>query len=161
MRIFWTTVDFGMYKSAILSIPEVILRDPDWFFWACENNAFPGHCARQVADLAQKEVNIKIPEQYRRHGAVEYFYESGGIFDDFDVVHSSDQPSTGRKSTRSDRLDLSLPHACSQFAKEGSRGMMCTFRNLWFGDPGHVITKEEAEAFFEDPANFFPEQKRR
>jgi hypothetical protein len=29
--MFWTVVPFGKYESRTL--PEIVMLDPDWFFW--------------------------------------------------------------------------------------------------------------------------------
>jgi hypothetical protein len=34
----WTTIDFGKHSEKTL--PQVILSDPDWFFWATHNKVF-------------------------------------------------------------------------------------------------------------------------
>ena len=33
----WSIIKFGKYESK-KSLPEVILHDPDWFFWAVEEH---------------------------------------------------------------------------------------------------------------------------
>ena len=39
----WTTLNFG--KHAGLSLPQIILCDADWFFWALNKGVFWGRQA--------------------------------------------------------------------------------------------------------------------
>ena len=42
----WSIIKFGKHKGK--SLPEVILHDPDWFFWAVEAHYFDKHPAYRL-----------------------------------------------------------------------------------------------------------------
>ncbi len=55
----WSVVDFGRYQGKTL--PQIIFKDPDWFFWAIEGNRFHAGLEGQAEMLAARARNIKIP----------------------------------------------------------------------------------------------------
>ena len=64
---------FGKYKGKTL--PEVILIDLDWFYWALPK--LYGKIGEEAQDLARKVRAIKIPGPRRKRLEVEYRYERG------------------------------------------------------------------------------------
>ena len=64
----WSIIKFGKHKGK--SLPEVILHDPDWFFWAVDAHCFRKYpdLRAEVRDLSYKARNIKIPKKIRRSG---------------------------------------------------------------------------------------------
>jgi hypothetical protein len=54
----WSTVPFGKYAGKTL--PEIIVRDLDWFFWVVPK--LYGRIADEAQDLAQRARAIKIPK---------------------------------------------------------------------------------------------------
>ena len=36
----WTVVNFGKFKDKNLTLPQIVLQDPDWFFWAVGEGVF-------------------------------------------------------------------------------------------------------------------------
>jgi hypothetical protein len=60
----WTILTFGRHRGKTL--PQVILSDPDWFFWAVDNDVFQGALATEAVDLEQKATAIKIPKRNPR-----------------------------------------------------------------------------------------------
>ena len=54
----WSAVPFGKYQGKTL--PEIIVRDPDWFFWVVPK--LYGKLADEAQDLARKARTIKIPK---------------------------------------------------------------------------------------------------
>ena len=67
----WNTVQFGRYKGK--TFPEIIVRDPDWFFWMLPK--FNGKLAKEADDLARKARAIKIPKGKGKKLQVEYQYD--------------------------------------------------------------------------------------
>jgi hypothetical protein len=67
----WSVVPFGKHKGK--TFPEIILRDPDWFFWALPK--LYGKLADEAKSLAQKARAIKIPKSNRGKWEVEYQYD--------------------------------------------------------------------------------------
>jgi hypothetical protein len=54
----WTTVPFGQHIAKTL--PQIILSDPNWFFWAAK--IFYGPLATEAEGLVTLARNIKIPK---------------------------------------------------------------------------------------------------
>jgi hypothetical protein len=36
----WTTLNFGTHEGK--SLPQIVISDPDWFFWAVARGVFTG-----------------------------------------------------------------------------------------------------------------------
>jgi len=71
MNMMWTVLSFGKYAGKTL--PQILLLDPDWFFWMLPK--FYGQLAEEAQDLARKATAVKIPGPNRKHRLVEYQYE--------------------------------------------------------------------------------------
>jgi hypothetical protein len=78
----WIVVPFGKYRGKTL--PEIIVRDLDWFFWALPK--LYGRLGAEARDLARKARAIKIPNPHRKRLEVEYRYEMGHRFCGFAFV---------------------------------------------------------------------------
>jgi uncharacterized protein (DUF3820 family) len=138
---------FGKYKGKTL--PEIILIDLDWFYWALPK--LYGKIGEEAQDLARKVRAIKIPGSHRKRSEVEYWYERDDRFRGFAFVKaSSDQYS--RWSTRLPHLDLSR---ClrRRYDKRGGRILLRDFRKHYFGDHKR-LTKMRCEKFFSNRRNF-------
>jgi hypothetical protein len=68
----WSVVPFGRYRGKTL--PEIIVRDPDWFFWMLPE--LYGRLGIEARDLARKAHAIKIPKGLRRKLEVEYRFDA-------------------------------------------------------------------------------------
>ncbi len=69
----WAIVPFGRYKGRTL--PEIIVRDLDWFFWVLPK--LYGKLADEAQELARKVRSIKIPKSKKGKLVVEYQFEMG------------------------------------------------------------------------------------
>ncbi len=65
------TVPFGKYQGK--SFPEIIVRDPDWFFWVLPN--LYGKLADEAQELARRARAIKIPPRGGKRLEVEYEFD--------------------------------------------------------------------------------------
>src|SRR5437868_4840635 len=74
----WSSLTFGKYSGRTL--PEVLLIDADWFFWATSRGVFKGRLAVEARELGRKARAIKIPKRRPSRWAVEYSYEDNGRF---------------------------------------------------------------------------------
>jgi hypothetical protein len=81
-------------KYAGLSLPQIILADADWFFWALNEGAFWGKPGEEAEDLAAKARAIKIPKPDPENWQVEYCFENNGRFVEFGFV-KTDAPFHG------------------------------------------------------------------
>jgi len=148
----WSTVSFGKHSGR--SLPEIILADADWVFWAVSNGVFKGRLADQAEDIARKARAIKIPKPDPERWQVEYRYDDRHGFCGFGFV-AADVPSycMSRWLRRSPYLDLSCVRRGRPYDKRGCRYLLRDFRHHYFGDNTRV-TKQRAEEFFSDKRNF-------
>ena len=143
----WSAMRFGKYEGKTL--PEVILIDLDWFYWALPK--LYGKIGEEAQDLAWKIRAIKIPIPNRKRLEVEYRYERDDRFRGFKFVKAG-SGQYSRWSTRLPHLDLSR---ClrRQYDKRGGRILLRDFRKHYFGDHKR-LTKKRCEKFFSDRSNF-------
>jgi hypothetical protein len=53
----WTALNFGKHSGG--SLPEIIVFDADWFFWAASNSIFQGRLSREAKQLVQNALPSK------------------------------------------------------------------------------------------------------
>ncbi len=134
---------FGKHEGRTL--PEVLLHDPGWFFWAAENGVFltRPQLAIEAATLEFKARNIKIPKPDPDNWCVEYLPDLHGNFVDFRIVEKerADGNSSG-VLFRDDCFDLSIPQQLKRCGKLGGRILLGKFKLLFFGsenDPKNFV----------------------
>jgi hypothetical protein len=108
----WSTLPFGKYTGQTL--PEIILADPDWFFWVLPK--LYGTLAKEARHLARKARGIKIPKRYGKNLEVEYRYDCDQRFCGFALVKADRAHS--RWTTRLPHLDLALLFAAKSMTSE-------------------------------------------
>ena len=142
----WTTVPFGKYIGKTL--PEIVLSDPNWVFWAAK--FLYGPLATEAEALVKLARNIKIPRPNSKKWAVEYRRDRDDRFLGIDIVKANGHAHS---------LFARLPHLDLAFVRRGNvhdtrdcRRVIRDFRRLYFG--GLNLTKSRCEAFFEDVNNF-------
>jgi hypothetical protein len=143
----WTAISFGKHRGRTL--PQIILDDPDWFFWI-----LPGLYGRlkiEADDLARKASKINIPRRNPRKWCVEFRFEHGCRFVGFDIVRADSFVNPNR-SIRLPYLDLRLPRSYKAYDKQGYRNLIRDFRRLYFDDRN--LTKKRCEVFFDNGDNF-------
>jgi hypothetical protein len=147
----WVTLNFG--KHAGKTLPEIILPDADWVFWAVNKGVLKGRLANQAEELVQKARNVKIPKRRPKRWQVEYTYEDRGGFCGFRFVEAnSPWPSGSRSIRRLPYLDL-LCVCHMPFDKRGCRNLLRDFRHNYFGDNTR-LTKRRCQEFFSNNKNF-------
>ncbi len=147
-----TTLTFGKYAG--LSLPQIILRDADWFFWALRKGVFWDRLADEADDLARKAKRIKIPKPDPENWEVEYHYEDAGHFVEFEFVPADVPSYCGYRWVRSvPYLDLSCIHQYRTYDKRGCKNLLRDFRHFYFGDDV-LLTKRRCERFFSRRRNF-------
>jgi hypothetical protein len=143
----WSTVPFGKYKGKTL--PEIIVRDADWFFWTLPK--LYGKPAKEGQELARKAQAIKIPNRYGKHLEVEYRFGMDHRFCGFGFVKAEAQRS--QWTIRLPYLDLKRPLRGKKYNKRACRIMRRDFRRNYFGEHKR-LTKELCEKFFSNDKNF-------
>jgi len=146
------TLNFGKYEDR-MSLPEVLLHEPSWFFWAIENDVFVkrGHWKKEACDLDFKARNIKMPRPDNEHWRVRYTFEHyRELFGGFELVRV---PSVAEANPN--RLDLSVPHRCTRYVEAGNAPLLRDFKLYYFGSQTATLTRKRCENFFDDAAHFF------
>lgn len=149
-HLTWSPLPFGRYEGKTL--PQVVLRDADWFFWALGTRAFGNNLANQSKDIAYKAGHIKIPKPDPENWRINYVTDREGNFARFSIITAQDAFCGKYHGHSESYLDLSWPRIWKKYDKLGCSLMLRSFRYHYFG--GLKLTKERCDAFFSDAANF-------
>ena len=142
----WTTVNFGKYTGK--SLPQIVLSDPNYFFWLAEK--LYGPLATEAEVLVRRARNIKIPKPNSRKWAVEHRRDRDGRFLGIDIVKVDSHAHS--LSERLPQLDLAFVRRGNVHDTRDCRRVIHDFRRLYFD--GLNLTKRRCEEFFEDEDNF-------
>jgi hypothetical protein len=150
----WTRLRFGKHIGKTL--PQVLLTDPDWFYWAAvANTIFRGRLRHEAADLAAKAARIEIPKANPRNWVVEYVFDRDGRFERWEIVKADSWMHRGSNyRERSDYLDLFIVAARKTYDKGGNKKLLRGFRRCYFGSGTARMTERRCEAFFDGDGNF-------
>ena len=143
----WIVVPFGKYRGKTL--PEIIVRDLNWFFWALPK--LYGRLGAEARDLARKVSAIKIPKWHRQKLEIEYHFDVDNRFCGFAFVKAESWHS--RWTIRLPHLDLAWPLRGKKYNKRAGRIMIRDFRIHYFGEHKR-LTKKRCEEFFSNDGNF-------
>ena len=146
----WQTLSFGRYNGKTL--PQIVLHDPDYFFWGLAQPIFKGRLADEASELAYKAKHISIPEAYSDGFIVAYFVDQHGRFARFEITRPSELIE-GSYFT-DDRLDLSVIRRLKHYDKTGNKLMLRSFKYYYFGNAGARLSRRKCEQFFNDDQNF-------
>jgi hypothetical protein len=137
-------------------LAKVVLDDPDWFFWAMDEDAFdrdPGLLA-EAHDLAYKARNIKIPKPNPEEWCIRYT-TLDGKFADFKIIEAATPCSHDSPTMfRADHLDLSVPRSLKQYDKLGCKLLLKQFKHYFLGSRDVRLTRRWCDQFFANPNNF-------
>jgi hypothetical protein len=78
----WSRVPFGKYSGK--TFPEIIVRDPDWFFWVLPK--LYGKLGEEAQELARRARAIKPPQRGRSRLEVEYEFDMDRRFRGFQLL---------------------------------------------------------------------------
>lgn len=150
-------LDFGKHKRKTL--PQIMFRDPDWFFWACKKNVFEnkGAISREADDILKKCKSIKIPHNESKEFVIEYcFSHQNGCFCGLEKVPCSREPHAGSSTTyRLDVIDFSLPFRLKNYDKLGYKLFLNQVIYILFGISNNTkVPKKRCEEFFDNKSNF-------
>ena len=146
----WTNINFGKHKGKTL--PQVILDDPDWFFWAYENKVFKGALSFEAQEVYRRARSIRVPQRNGQRMLVEYVIDKPtGKFgmmrmipDDPDLEHLNVSPV----------IDFFTPRAYANYDKTGYKNFVLALKAILFGSQSHRMSKQAREEFFNDDKNF-------
>jgi hypothetical protein len=150
----WSTVSFGKHKGKTL--PQIVFADPDWLFWAIEENVFKGPLRREAERIDARARAIRIPNNTAGDLEAEYLvHPPTGKFGNMEIVPAGRPPHEGSSpACRRNVIDLSVPRNISPYDKLGCRTLVSSAKYVLFGSTSTRMTKERCEAFFDNPANF-------
>jgi hypothetical protein len=147
----WTPLHFGKHKGKTL--PQVVLSDPNWFFWAVSKGVFDGRSEFEAerAVLEKRARNIRIPKRRPKKWEVEYRWDRDGRFLGFSFVEAKN-PFYRPLSSRLPHLDLACVRRGNIHDKRDCSQLIRGFREVYF--EGLNLTKRRCEQFFENEDNF-------
>jgi hypothetical protein len=152
-KVSWLEVKFGKHKGKTL--PQIVLGDPDWFFWAHEKDAFKdATLKKQAKEIYAKATRIKIPEG--PGSVVEYvIHPSVGKLVGIKIVPADRPEHEGSSPThRLKYFDLSFPRRIAPYDKMGGRIIIDAVKRYVFGKPKARLTRARCETFFSNDKHF-------
>ena len=150
----WTVLQFGRHQGQTL--PQIVLSDPDWFFWAIAKGVFQGRLSSEAEILAGRATHIKIPKRDWQGWEVEYRYERNGRFCGFGFVEAYVPPHSG-SHVRLPYFDLSCAPRSKAYDKQRCKVLIADFRRHYFGENTR-LTKQRCEKFFDNQKNFLDDE---
>lgn len=153
----WTVLDFGKHKGK--TFPQVMFTDPNWFFWAHENQIFKdrGRLRIEANEVFHKSTKIKIPQKEGEETLVaEYgIHPLSNNSVGFELVEQSRQPHQGStKVFRRSVIDLSIPRQIEGYDKMGYKIFIANIKYYLFGDTKTKMTKKKCEEYYSTGSNF-------
>jgi hypothetical protein len=145
----WTKLNFG--KHAGRTLPQVVLSDPNWFFWAVDKEVFRGRLADEASVLARRARHIRIPKPNPKDWEVEYRWDRDDRFLGVYFVETT-SPSYGPCVSRLPHLDMAYVRRRNIHDIRDCRRLIRDVRALYFD--GLNLTKQRCEAFFDRNRNF-------
>ena len=151
----WTVLGFG--KHAGKSLPQIVLKDPNWFFWAWKEGVFDSQGLKAEATLIHRKAKrIRLNRRDGHLFQVEYLVDRGaGRLQAVRIVRVVpgllDRLPTGRCTPY---YDLSVPSQSTKYDKLAGMMIVAKFRKRVCGGAGLPMTRERCEAFFDDESNF-------
>lgn len=153
----WSELTFG--KHAGKSLPQIVLSDPDWFFWAIDKGVLSkrgGQLAREAEEVERKACAVRIPRRESQRIVAEYVIHPGvNKFGGLNLVPEDQPRHEGASPTfRKPIIDLSVVRSIAEYDKMGGKLLLSAFKFHIFGNEGARMTRKRAEAFFDDDSNF-------
>lgn len=151
----WTELDFGKYEG--LTLPQILFKDPDWFFWAVATDVFKTRprLRSESNALYQKSRRIKVPQAGSEELVAEYWVNESNMFTRFVLVPVNRRNHFGSGgTTRLGVIDMSFPWRKAPYDKRGCRSMLSALKHYLFGGTNVRMTKRRCEDFFDEPRNF-------
>lgn len=144
----WTPLSFGKHYGKTL--PQVLFSDPDYYFWAREEDAF---------DAQNTDISDEVERIYRRATAVRPPYIQGKSqyvehLTDDDGVFAGIQLAPAGATSGAATLDMSYPRSLKNYDKRGYKILIADMKAIWFGDTSRRMNRRRCELFFNDENRF-------
>lgn len=148
----WSEIGFGK-RHPRLTLPQIVFRDPDWFFWAIEDSVFRDKpTRRQAEDIDYRARNIRIPDRFPNHIVQYVVNQPTDKFQDMHIIPEDAHRYQG--AIYKDVIDLSTMREFSNYDKSGGTQLIKGAKYFLFGDASARMTKSRCESFFDEPDNF-------
>ncbi len=141
---------FGRHQGKTL--PQIVLKDPDWFFWALRRRLFRPPLAAEAKDITYKICHIKIPRPNPEEWKFELICNSDGKLLNLRLLRTEDAVYGHVNKQIMGVLDMSWPRLWGGYGKSSCKCLLAAIRHYYFG--GSRMTKARCEAFFSNNANF-------
>ena len=151
----WSEVNIGKWKNKGKSLPQILVTDPDWFFWAVENNVFKSNLQlkKEAQTLNLRARSIMVPSSYAPKDSLSYKIMHDGKFAGIEIIPSTKPRHVGSSTEiRTKNLDLSKPRSIQKYDKLGCKLMLKSFKYYWLEDK--PFNKKRVEDFFSNSDNF-------
>ena len=152
----WTELEFGKHRG--LTLPQIMFRDPDWFFWMHTTGFFQNSHVhgREADEIYRKSRVIKVPQTGDEKMVAEYIVDPRNHnFRGLDLVPASRPPHQGYSQTfRLPVIDMAKVWEIAKYDKSGYQRLISDLKLYLFGSRRVRMTKQRCEAFFDDDANF-------
>lgn len=152
----WTKLDFSP-KHIGKTLPQIVLSDPDWFFWSIETGVWKKRpfLAQEARMIDEKARNIRIPNNAANNLRIEYRLHGDYTIVGFEVVDIN-KPfyQGGHRQIGYNVIDFSIPRSIKGYDKLGYKLFIKSFKFWVFEDEDIRLTKAKCEAFFDDDSNF-------
>lgn len=151
----WSRLTFGKHKGKTL--PQVMFKDPDWFFYAYKMGYFKdkGQIEIEAKNILHKSINVRIPDKKNKPQAViVIIHKPTGTYG---RMVSIDKEKADKMVYPPDfvfdRINMAFPFTLKQYDKFSYRLLIIDIKNIVFG--GKIkMTKKRCEDFFSDDDNF-------
>ena len=153
--MIYTNLKFGKHKG--MTLPQIIINDPDWFFWAMHKGIFRGPLADEAKSLNVKARYIKIPGRSEDNPLVaDYMVDpDSGVLEDMQIVHEDEyMDNHGVQTYRRKVIDIGYVTEISKKDKVGRELLKNRLKHYLFGSSKIRLTAKMCEKFFDDNSNF-------
>jgi hypothetical protein len=139
----WTPLSFGKHGGKTL--PQVLFADPDYYFWAHEEDAFSCQdtdIGSEVERIYRRATAIRPPRIEGKSEYIEYLTQDGT----FAGIQLAPAGTTSGAAT----LDMSFPRSLKDYDKTGNKILVRDMKAIWFWDASRRMNRRRCEAFFNE-----------
>ena len=134
-------------------MPQIILTDPCWFYWAYSNGIFREPLDEEAAEIASSASVIKIPKKDWKNWSIHYQLSENNRFLDFSIIDAQTASQLPPNAIICAHLDLSFPARLRDYGHRLRYDLMLkSFRHYYFG--GSEPSRWGCEGFFHNFTNF-------
>ena len=150
----WTVVNFGKHKG--LTLPQILFKDADWFFYAYEQGYFKSPYTREARVLYRRARSIRVPERNGQKMFVRYITHqskrTGTVkFGTMELI--ADGPGLERLNV-SQRIDFYTPRSYAQYDKTGYKNFVSALKAILPDKLPRRMNQQACEDFFAGDDNF-------